>query len=134
MKSPSFRDEPIAVSWYHSIDALVFARYINNHDMTLFGEKCLAQSWEEQKIFSSITGLRLGDPPGRWEINQHITTTSSNECERFFEAGGVRKMWTRMYVRQSTPLSQRVKVALEFEEKHSWVSLPDIQLEHKLFK
>ena len=121
MKSLSFRDEPIAVSWYHSIDALVFARHIDNHDMTVFGEKCLAQSWEEQKIFSSITWLRLGDPPGGREINRHITTTSSNECERFFEAGRMRKMWTRMYVRQSAPLIQCVKVALEFEGKHSWV-------------
>ena len=47
MKSPSFRDKRFTVSWYCSIDTLIFARHINNHDVTVFGEKCLAQSWEE---------------------------------------------------------------------------------------
>jgi len=92
--------------------------------MTAFGEECLAQSWEEQKIFDTKAWLDCqGDPLGI-ETERHITRTRSNETERFFEAGRVHCLMVlgrKILVRQSAPLSQCVKVALELGGHSRWV-------------
>ena len=68
--------------------------------MTAFGEECLAKSWEERKIFDTITWLRVGGNVTGSSITRCINMTSSNEAERLFEAGRV-FLHRRLFVRQS---------------------------------
>ncbi len=119
LTSPSLRNAPISVNWWRSIDAIVLSEHVNGHDMTAFGEECLAKSWEERKIFDTITWLRVGGNVTGSSITRCINMTSSNEAERFFEAGRV-FLHRRLFVRQSASLVQCVKAALDLGEEAEW--------------
>lgn len=112
LTSLGLQDAPVAVNWWHSINALAFSEHVSGHDMTAFGEECLAQSWEERRLFDTMTLLGIGASPGMSSITRFIVTTNLNEAERFFEAG---RMFTKrkVLVRQSAPLIQCMKIAME---------------------
>ena len=118
LESASLRDAPVSVNWWRSIDAILFSEHISGHDMTAFGEECLAKSWEERRLFDTITWLHVGGNFTGSSITRCIDTTSSDE-ERFFEAGRLFPH-RRLFVRQSAPLVQCVKAALELGEQADW--------------
>ncbi len=119
LTSPSLRDAPISVNWWRSIDATVLSEHLNGHDMTALGEECLAKSWEERKIFDTITWLRVGGNVTGSSITLCINMTSSNEAGRCFEAVRV-FLHRRLFVRQSASLVQCVKAAFDLEEQAEW--------------
>ena len=119
LESASLQEAPVSVNWWRSIDAILFSEHISGHDMTAFGEECLAKSWEERKLFDTITWLRVGGNITGSSITRCINTTSSNEAERFFEAGRLFPH-RRLFVRQSASLVQCVKAALDLGEQADW--------------
>lgn len=120
MHSPSLQDAPVAVNWWRSIEALAFAELIRGHDMSAFGERELARSWKARGFFNNIAWLAVGGLTSGNAIKQHITMTDSNETYRFFEAGRLGGS-RRLFVRQSAPLIQCLKVAIEYgEETGTW--------------
>ena len=119
LESVSLQDAPVSVNWWRSIDAILFSEHVSGHDMTAFGEECLAKSWEERKLFDTITWLRVGGNITGSSITRCIDTTSSNEAERFFEAGRLFSH-RRLFVRQSASLIQCVKAALDLGEQADW--------------
>ncbi|CAF9905145.1 MAG: hypothetical protein ALECFALPRED_000160 [Alectoria fallacina] len=119
LTSSSLQDAPIPVNWWRSVDAIIFSEHVNGHYMTAFGEECLAKSWEERKIFDTITWLGVGGNATGSSITRCINMTSSDEAERFFEAGRM-FVHRRLFVRQSAPLIQCVKVALDLGEQAEW--------------
>lgn len=119
LESASLQDAPVSVNWWRSIDAILFSEHISGHDMTAFGEECLAKTWEERKLFDTITWLRVGGNITGSSITRCINTTSSNESERFFEAGRLFPH-RRLFVGQSASLVQCVKAALDLGEQADW--------------
>ena len=110
--SPMLQDAPVAVNWWHGIEALAYAEHVSGHYMTAAGEECLALSWNEQKLISKMAWLHVGGNPGGTSITTFITTTSSSEAQRFFEAGRLyKKRW--ILIRQSASLFQCIKVAMD---------------------
>ena len=119
LDSPSLQDAPVAVNWWRSIEALAFAELIQGHDMSAFGERKLARSWKARGFLDNIAWLTVGGLTSGNAITRHITMTDSNETYRFFEAG--RLTGRRLFVRQSAPLIQCLKVAIKRgEDIGSW--------------
>ena len=112
LTSSSLQDAPVAVNWWRGIEALAYAEHVKDHDMTAAGEECLALSWDEQKLIDKIAWLNVGANPGTTSITRFITTTSTNEAHRFFEAGRLFEK-RDILVRQSAPLFQCIKVAMD---------------------
>ncbi|KAL8784411.1 MAG: hypothetical protein Q9195_009056 [Heterodermia aff. obscurata] len=116
LTSTKLQDAPVAVNWWRSIDALTFAEHVDDHDMTAFGEECLARSWDEERFFDSISWLGVGGSTSMSSIDRYVCMTSSDETVRFFEAGRLFDS-RRVVIRQSAPLIRCLKVALDLGEQ-----------------
>ena len=112
LTSPSLQDAPVAVNWWRGIEAIAYAEHVSGHYMTAAGEECLALSWEEQKLIDKMAWLNVGANPGVTSITRFITTTSTSEAQRFFEAGRLFEK-REILIRQSAPLFQCIKVAMD---------------------
>ena len=116
LSSTTLQDAPVAVNWWRSTDALIFAEHVDGHDMTAFGEECLARSWEEKRLFDSTSWLGVGGSTSMSSIDRYVCMTSSDETARFFEAGRLFNS-RRVFIRQSASLVKCLKVALDHGEQ-----------------
>ena len=116
----------VSINWKSSIEAFTFASYVTEHDLTPVAEEQLAQKLNRSGIFEKIGWANPGITVDRGGLDRHITTTSSNDLLRFFEAGrwlddpnhGGRKIW----IREKAPLIQCIKEATADEsENRGWV-------------
>lgn len=110
------------VNWMQSIEALVNAKHLANQRLTRFAEKALADAWQMENIWPSITlvpgvaNLESGATVGaetsavRW-----ISRTYGNEELRFFFAGNV--SIHNLYVcHGDVSVVKSIQTALEDEE------------------
>jgi hypothetical protein len=103
-------DSPTPASWQNAIRAIALSTHVNTFDMNRKQERILAQLWRDKGYFdkSNMAWCRTGElgVPER----RYISTTSSNEQLRFFEAGYLFYK-RKLYVQHQPPLIQCLKEA-----------------------